>query len=231
MSLPKVESISADEFSGIRETARVLEKDGHGEKVLLTSDNKVIKLFRRKHLISSAAFKNYARRFAENSEGLSSRGIPTVTVERLFLLEHPPRDGVQYQLLEGETLADLLEQAEPALRRQYLNSFIDFVAFLHDKGVYFRSLHLSNVLIRPDGSLALIDISDLKLKKKALNLMSRVRNFRAFLRRPQDEALIREFGPESFVEAYAKAAGISLAAFLSRLRWIKDHPLNNLLKD
>jgi len=33
---------------------------------------------------------------------------------------------------------------------------------LHEKGIYFRSMHLANVILTPDGTLGLIDISDMK---------------------------------------------------------------------
>ena len=51
---------------------------------------------------------------------------------------------------------------------------------LHEKGIYFRSMHLANVILTPDGTLGLIDISDMKTFHRPL------RNFKHVLRYEQD---------------------------------------------
>jgi hypothetical protein len=38
-----------------------------------------------------------------------------------------------------------------------------FIIRLHDLGMYFRSLHIGNVVITPDGRIGLIDFADLRI--------------------------------------------------------------------
>jgi len=53
---------------------------------------------------------------------------------------------------------------------------------LHERGVYFRSLHLGNVVRTPDGRLGLIDISDVRVHRRPLGRLLRARNLRRMQR-------------------------------------------------
>ena len=214
----------------MRRGAKVLEQDRHGEKVLLTPDGEVIKLFRRKRKVSSTHLKNYALRFADNAERLGKLGIRTIEVEKVFHLNNPERDCVLYPLLQGDTLQKLLSERDDAERENLIPQFIDYVVFLHAKGIYFRSLHMGNVLVLPDGSLGVIDVSDMKLRKSSLGLWARVRNFRAFLRRERDYELIKSFGARRFVDLYLEKSAVDKGLFFFMLKWMKNHPLRSLLQ-
>jgi hypothetical protein len=50
-----------------------------------------------------------------------------------------------------------------------LDSLARFIRHLHRQGVYFRSLHLGNILQLPGGNYGLIDILDLQHKRRPLN--------------------------------------------------------------
>ena len=60
------------------------------------------------------------------------------------------------------------------------------IARLHERGVYFRSLHLGNVVQTPQGELGLIDIADMKTQRRALGRTQRKRNFAHMLRYAED---------------------------------------------
>jgi phage gp46-like protein len=62
-----VQTLSHDAYLALRADATVLERDLHGDKVLQLADGSYLKLFRRKRLISSAAWYPYAQRFADNA--------------------------------------------------------------------------------------------------------------------------------------------------------------------
>ena len=57
----------------------------------------------------------------------------------------------------------------------------DFVRTLFDRGIYFRSLHLGNVVLTPQGSFGLNDFSDLRLLPCPLPLFMRRRNIQRML--------------------------------------------------
>ncbi|MBS9761651.1 phosphotransferase [Pseudomonas mosselii] len=187
-------------YLALREGAHVLEADGTGDKVLRLRDGSMLKLFRRKRLISSAAWYPYARRFADNCQALAKRGIPCPQVKAVYRIAEIARDAVHYVPLPGHTLRQLLEQSDTqsGLRGQLGR----FIARLHDTGVYFRSAHLGNVVLTPEGELGLIDVADLRTSRSPLRRSQRLRNFRHMLRYREDRQWLLGDGDNAFVEAY-----------------------------
>ena len=157
----------------------MLEADRHGEKVLRLADGTFLKLFRRKRLITSAAWSPYARRFAENASALARLGIPVPEVIEIMRIASLKRDAVHYRPLAGTTLRALNHQpGDEAARRDLQARFGEFVVQLHRKGIYFRSLHLGNVILTPNGEFGLIDFSDMRIYPWPLPKFMRVRNIR-----------------------------------------------------
>jgi hypothetical protein len=69
--------------------AQVLEADSYGAKVYLLDDGNILKLFRRKRLISSALLRPYSQRFIDNAIQLEKKGIPTLKVLKYYKLDEP----------------------------------------------------------------------------------------------------------------------------------------------
>lgn len=195
-------AISGAEYDEMRRGAKVIEKDGHGDKVLFSPDGKVIKLFRIKRVITRARLDPYAERFARNSRALLAKGLRSVDVLDVFDCPEIERQGVVYSLLPGEPLR---ATEGPALMEQ----FARYVAELHNKGVYFRSLHLGNVLLLPDGGMGLIDVSEMRVHPRALGLIKRARNFKHIFRLRVDRERIAVLGVERFFEVYLDASGLT----------------------
>lgn len=187
-------------YLALREGAQVLEADGTGDKVLRLGDGSMLKLFRRKRLITSAAWYPYAKRFADNCRTLAERAIPCPRVRQVYRIAEIARDAVHYDPLPGHTLRQLLEHphSDDRLRAQLGG----FIAQLHEKGIYFRSAHLGNVVLTPEGELGLIDIADLRTYRRALPKRLRLRNFKHMLRYPQDRTWLLGNGSEAFRTAY-----------------------------
>lgn len=201
--------LTPEEYQQLRAGAKVIEADSHGEKVLRLPDGNYIKLFRRKRLLSSALFYPYAQRFVHNAVRLRQLAIPCPTVIALYKLKEPRRDLVHYQPLAGETLRQL-RQHNPQPER-LLEHLASFVAQLHEQGVYFRSLHLGNIVLTPEGQLGLIDIADLQVQRRPLSDAQRLRNFRHMLRDAEDKAWLRSGGDGRFVKTYQIASGRQLS--------------------
>lgn len=149
------------------EGARILEQDSFGPKVYRLRDGNMLKLFRRKRLLSSALLRPHSRRFCANAAALQKLGIPTLQPLRLYRLEDPGKTVVLYQPLPGETLSQLLRDNEVSWATLQ-PELAHFINRLHDSGVYFRSLHLGNIVRTPDGQLGLIDIADLQFRRRPL---------------------------------------------------------------
>lgn len=171
----------------MREGTEVLEVDQHGEKVLRLADGSILKLFRRRRVVSSAAFYPYARRFANNAAALARLGVPVPQVVDVLRIPSIGRDAVRYLPLPGKTLRELLRGGlTPARESELKLAFTRFVIGLHDQGIYFRSLHLGNVVCTPEGELGLIDFSDLRIHPWSLGRYLRARNLRRMQRLPEE---------------------------------------------
>jgi tRNA A-37 threonylcarbamoyl transferase component Bud32 len=213
-----MQAIDHSTYEALRKGAHVLEADGSGDKVLKLADGRMLKLFRRKRLLSSALFYPYAQRFADNTRALEQRGILCPKIIAVYRIPSIQRDGVYYSPLEGTTVRALQNSAEEAnVLRAQLGGFI---AQLHEKGVYFRSLHFGNVVLTPKGYLGLIDIADLRCQKRALSDSKRLRNFAHLLRYKEDRQwLLGQDAGDTFLEGYRQSLpGNRQAPLIKRLR-------------
>ncbi|MDR3212314.1 MAG: toluene tolerance protein [Azoarcus sp.] len=195
-------------YQALSADGKVVERDSHGVKVLLLPDGSYLKLFRRKRLLSSALWQPYARRFAEACRTLAARRIPCPEVIALYRIPSIDRDAVHYHPLPGQTLRQILAQnisaTEASRLRQRLGAF---VAHLHDLGIYFRSLHLGNIVHTSQETLGLIDIADIRLYRHTLGRFLRQRNLRHMRRYPKEADWLATDG--EFLAAYRAASSSS----------------------
>ena len=198
--------MSEQEYYQITQGAVELERDRHGVKVLLTPDKQIIKLIRIKRWISLSTIYPYSIRFRQNANRLISMGIASVKVKRVFYCHTIRRHGIIYSLMEGNSLEKVADQE--GLSPDLFMKLADFIALLHRKGVYFRSLHLGNILLLPDGGFGLIDVADMRFSKFPLRVDQRKRNFRHLFRNLQQRSIFVQFGLESFLDMYLEAAGL-----------------------
>ena len=174
-------------YLSLRAGAEVLEADVFGEKVLRLKDGFILKLFRRKRRISSASLFPYARRFLVNAIKLERMGIPVPRMVWHARIPSIERDAVLYEPLPGRTLRELsregLDQQGKTVMRETLTRF---VIELHRRGVYFRSLHIGNVVLTPERKFGLIDFSDLRIYPCRLWKSLRLRNIKRIVDVPDE---------------------------------------------
>jgi tRNA A-37 threonylcarbamoyl transferase component Bud32 len=178
-----MKTLDRTQYLDLRVDAQVIEADGQGDKVLSLADGSMLKLFRRKRLLSSALWAPYALRFAENCQALLARNIDCPTVRQVYRIPSIKRDAVHYDPLPGRTLRQLLATDNDRNLRCMLG---EFIAQLHARGVYFRSAHLGNIVLTPQRTLGLIDIADLRAQNRPLGKGLCLRNFKHMLRYRQD---------------------------------------------
>jgi tRNA A-37 threonylcarbamoyl transferase component Bud32 len=193
--------IDAPCYQALTADAEIVESDSYGAKVLLLPDKSYIKLFRRKRLLSSALWRPYAQRFADACRALAERRIPCPEIIALYRIPAIERDAVHYHPLVGQTLRQVLERGlgEPdaAQLRQQLGAF---VARLHAMGIYFRSLHLGNIVLTPQKVFGLIDLADMRAYRRGLGRILRQRNLKHMLRYPEEAGWLA--GNGEFLAAY-----------------------------
>ena len=194
-------TLSESDYDNLRKGAEVIEADGHGDKVLRLRDGTFLKLFRRKRLISSAAIWPYAKRFADNAAMLSRLNLPCPLVKHIYRVKELQRDIVHYQPLPGRTLRQL-ESSE--LTADMFAALGSFIAKLHSQGIYFRSLHLGNIVLTPESKLGLIDLADLRKSRRALGTVKRLRNFQHLLRDNRDRIILSQAAALACFDSYCQ---------------------------
>lgn len=210
LSMP-VQSLKTETFEQLCSDAHVIEADGLGPKVLRLADGRFLKVFRPRRWYTSGSFNPYSERFASNAEQLRALGIPTPQILGLYGLSDGS-SAVIYSPLSGLTLRQALQSLDSSLRESLIERFGQFMAQLHERGVYFRSLHQGNVLLMDDGEFGLIDIADLRIFPSPLRNALRQRNLRHMQRYPQDRAWLFETHFEQLAKGYASVAGQAATA-------------------
>ena len=200
-----VQNLQPEGFNQLCADAHVIEADGLGPKVLRLADGRFLKVFRPRRWYTSGSFNPYSERFASNAEQLRTLGIPTPQILGLYRLPDAS-SAVSYSPLPGLTLRQALQSLDNSLRESLIERFGQFMAQLHERGVYFRSLHLGNVLLMDDGEFGLIDIADLRIYPSPLRNALRQRNLRHMQRYPQDRAWLFETHFEQLAKGYASVA-------------------------
>lgn len=215
--------IDAAQLDTLLQGAKTIEEDGLGIKVARLGDGDFLKLYRRKRLLSSDLWDLPAQRFADNAQGLLRLGITAPKVLDVLMISERRLSAVRYQPLPGDTLRNRLRQLDAEPRTVLVKQFGIFLGELHQLGVYFRSLHLGNVLLLPDGSFGLIDLSDMKLESRPLAPWKRRRNLQHILRYSEDIAWLTQQHLDSWLEGYADSASRPETERFTRAlkRWLK----------
>jgi len=193
-------TISKSEYDALVAASDVIEKDRRGEKVLRLSTGHFLKTFWFRYKISSRRIYPEWLRFSLHAKSLQKRNIPTVTMIESVKIPHLNRTGVIYEPLEGRTLRQVSSDGE--FSEELAVRLGAFVAGLHNQGIHFHSLHLGNVLLCPDQTFGLLDISDMRVYRWPLCGATRIRNFIHLFRYEQDCNILKSAGKTSFFDGY-----------------------------
>ncbi|WP_404438357.1 lipopolysaccharide kinase InaA family protein [Stutzerimonas chloritidismutans] len=170
--------VTAQELESWMASGEVLERDARGPKVVALDSETYLKIFYTRRHPLLARMSPYAEKFARNVELLNDKNIPTPKViETFWLSKRTGLTGCTYRPLPGESLEQMLGKSPEALYT-LIPKLAKFIKLLHEEGIYFRSLHLGNIILTPNGELGLIDVLDLKKNKKQLSRRLVKRNFK-----------------------------------------------------
>lgn len=197
--------VTANELQHWLNAGRIIEQDSRGPKVVRLGDGRFLKIFRSRRPWV-ARWRPEAKRFAQNAQALEELGIATPKVGESVWLE--PSQGVSacvYQPLDGIPLESLFKQ-QRQLFDAHLSDFAAYINHLHQSGIYFRSLHLGNVLQLPAGGYGLIDFLDLRIKRGPLSKNLIRRNF-AHLQGYLKRRKVAGFPWEELMRGYELQAG------------------------
>lgn len=169
--------VSAQELESWLASGEVLEKDARGPKVVALENGLFLKIFHSRRHPLLARLQPAARHFARNARQLHQLGIPVPElIETLWLDKHKGLSACLYRPLPGISIEQIHLQ-NPAGIATLIPALADFIRKLHQSGVYFRSLHLGNIIQLPSNQFGLIDILDLQFKNRPLTSWLVRRNF------------------------------------------------------
>lgn len=188
--------LSEADYQKLIERGVLLTSDGYGPKVYRLQSGLYLKLFRPKRIFTLANLIPYAERFRRNTEKLVALGIPTVSCKEVLKIPSIQRWGVLYMPLEGEPLREIPANDFP------IANFARFFADLHELGIYFRSCHLGNILKVASNDFGLIDVADMRFKRRPLSGLQRLRNFQHLLRYSIDKERLALGEGSAFWENY-----------------------------
>ena len=197
--------VTANEWQQWLAQGEVLEQDGRGPKVIRLNDETLLKVFRPRRRLWLARLLPQAKRFKLNAAQLLALGVRAPLVGECFWLDKAHAvSGCCYIPLPGYSLEQLYKQSRCEFESM-LPNFARFIHMLHQRGIYFRSLHLGNVLLLPDGGFGLIDFLDIRFKGKPLGQRLVARNLahlHSYLQRNQ----MSDFPWHALQAAYAQIA-------------------------
>lgn len=192
-------------LAAVTRGAKVIERDAHGDKVLMLADGRYLKYFRRKRTWNRDLLVPAAVRFTRHARHLHRLGIPTLEVTGLHRVIGTGASVAIYEPLPGRSLRQLLAGGEVDGNLMYRVGV--FIARLHRQGVYFRSLHPGNIIV--DGNrLGLIDVLDLRPRRWSLSRWARRRNWRHLLRCPEDRPYLHAEHIDELLMGYRDAADL-----------------------
>lgn len=189
-------------------------------KVGYDSARNIIKTF---DLTREGFLHNYffsdGKNFIRNAACLKKKGIKTIEPLTWFWCSQKKYEVVTYTPLPGKTIYETIRDEKDW---SIMPSFASYVAFLHQKKIYFRAGHADNYLVQPNKQFALIDVDNtrfvISLRRRAKNLAYIVdhanRNFRE---------LFQRYSFSEFMETYLEAAKINKIKKKVVLFWVHKY--------
>lgn len=196
--------VTAQELESWLESGEVVEKDARGPKVVRLQDERLLKIFRPRRRFWLARLIPQANQFAANAKQLAALGVVAPQIEEYFWLNRRLAvSGCLYIPLPGCSLDQLYKRSRSDFI-ELLPALGSFIYSLHQSGIYFRSLHLGNVLHLPGGGFGLIDFLDMRFYRRPLPkplVRRNLRHLQGYLQRSH----IQDFPWNTLLAAYGQA--------------------------
>lgn len=174
-------------------------------KVLVSREGEIIKIFYpKKKWFTSNRFNPRAVRFAKNAQRLTALGISAPEVTQLCYCPALKIHVMKYRKVLGQETRELVHIDGLTL----LGKIIEFVANLHEQGIFFRSIHLGNIIYYQQ-RFSLIDITDVRFKRKALGFTHRLRNLKHLFLNREDKQDWHRYGIEQCLNLYFQHSNLS----------------------
>jgi len=220
----KTRNITHEEYKELKKSSTLVDTKNGYPAIILHPDKTITKLWSKKaKLFSSARFYPYAKRFISNAVQLKRRGIPVPAILEHLRIKDSHVQLVRYEELSGSSIRNLLENSPNEVD---MLGLANFIFGLHQKGIFFRAIHLGNVIQMPDGNFGLIDFTDVTFHSKPLSHQQRASNIATPLRYAADVKLIKQSNLPNLETLYLKLYKPSDADLLSFKKVVRQRTKN-----
>jgi hypothetical protein len=196
----------------------ILKETPQGQpKVIQLANSNMLKIFypkRKKHFLHKV--NNKALLFCQNAQRLRQAGFIAPQIQTTYYYPAWDCHLVQYNKIAGQDLRS------HGLHGNFtvFNNFANYLCQLHQAGIFFRAIHLENILYTDEQQYALIDICDVRFQNSPLSAFSRYRNFKHLFVNKLDRPLWHHIDHQQFLTTYFTS---------TRFNKIKQLYLNQLL--
>jgi hypothetical protein len=206
--------LKREALQSLVEGAQLLEGTPEKPRVFLTKDQSIFKIFYPRQNFLANKFRPYAKRFVSNSVDLKERHVTAPDIQELYYItadEFPYELNaagcycVLYPCIPGTTVRACCQKGDFAALQQLPK----FLAALHKKGVFFRPIHLANLLWQGDGQFALLDISTVHFHRMPLSINKRARNLKHLLAKPIDAETFDQYRRGEWLADYLRHTNLS----------------------
>jgi len=197
--MKNMEIINHDQFHLLTTHCELVTGSFDRPKMMWCSDTQcyIKTLYMKKRTLSTTHLSPYAYRFCQNAEKLAQRGIKAPHVQRLFYCPHKGCYLICYPHIDGQPL-------NGCFNTELLKPLSQFIAELHQKGIYFNDCHLRNILLTPSQDFALIDIHTVKTYNQPLSRFLRRRHIARFFEK-EYRLCLWQYDWRQFLQGYFQA--------------------------
>ena len=200
MHVPSPEIITENDYAKILESGEAGPVKHGYPAVIMHPDRSITKLWAKKsRILSSSRWKLYSARFIANAGKLASHGVNVPKIIRHQRINGSHVHLVRYTALEGTSIRELLETAPSEVD---IPSLARYIHGLHERGIFFRAIHLGNIIRMSDEKFGLIDFTDVKFSTKPLPFIRRAANIATPLRYREDVERIKQAALPGLSDSY-----------------------------
>lgn len=195
-----MKKITRQELDALCKNGKSIDMQGDYPCVVIHPDDTITKIWAiKKRLLSSNNIRSYAQRFVDNAAKLKQRGIIVPEIIDHLQLENSHVRIVRYSSIPGHSIRDMLEKSPASVD---IPGLCQYIHALHEKGIFFRSIHLGNIIQLSQGGYGLIDFTDVKFSGHPVPLLKRAANIAFPLRYHEDTRRIKDANLPDFKESY-----------------------------
>jgi predicted Ser/Thr protein kinase len=209
-------TLEEKDYLELTDGAKLVKRTRTKIRLLLSPDNKIIKHIYRRKLLSSTTLWPHAAQFIKNAKKLSSMDIFVPNIHAVYYYPKLNCDIILYDYVEGITLYEMASNNDLS----FLPKLAEYIAELHQLGIYFKDLHLNNIVLN-NGVFTLLDLESIHCKRRPLRSKQRAKNLAYLFNIKEHIEFYLQFGGEKFLQEYFKLSTLSERSQRKIMKYLK----------